>query len=176
MQKKLTGKHVLIILLSAFAVVFAVNGFMAYSAVSTHTGVQHGATYQAGVHYNNTLAEQRAQDELHWSHQAQLLPDSRIAVTVTDASGSPVAGLAIEGLLERPSAKGADRRLVFKEADAGKYEAADASPEEGAWVLTFEGQKARPGATPAIYRGKERLWIGPAVYSKTERRWFGAAH
>ncbi len=173
MEKRLTGKHVLIILLSAFGVVFVVNGIFAYVAISTHSGVEHGANYQAGIRYNDTLAEQRAQDELRWSHQAKLLPNSRIAVTVTEASGSPVTGLTIEGWLERPSTGRADRKLKFKEVDAGKYEAGDASPGAGAWVFTFVAQKNRSGAMPAVYRGKERLWIGQAVYSAAEKRWFG---
>ncbi len=161
MKKPLTGKHVLIILLSAFGVVFAVNGFFLYSALRTHSGVQHGATYQAGLHYNDTLAEQRAQDELHWSHKAQVLPNARLAVTVADANGSPVAGLAIDGLLERPSSSGADRKLTFVEVDTGRYEATDASPDAGAWILTFTAQKPRPGTTPEVYRAKERLKIEP---------------
>jgi nitrogen fixation protein FixH len=113
MRKPLTGKKVLTILLSVFAVVFAVNGFMIYSAVSTFSGVQRGATYRMGLHYNNTFAEQQAQDELRWSHQAQFSHDAPLAVTVRDASGSPVAGLAIEGWLG-PSSDRADRRLTFK--------------------------------------------------------------
>ena len=102
MEKPLTGRHVLIILLSAFGVVFAVNGFFLYSALHTHSGEQRGATYEAGLHYNATLAEQRAQDELHWSHKSEALPGSLLAVTFADASGSPVAGLSVEGWLERP--------------------------------------------------------------------------
>jgi nitrogen fixation protein FixH len=162
MEKPLTGKHVLIILLSAFGVVFAVNGFFLYSALHTHSGELRGASYEAGLHYNTTLAEQRAQEELHWAHKSEALPGSRLAVAVADASGSPVAGLSVEGWLERPAAKGTDRKLTFKEVDAGRYEAAGASPEGGVWILSFMAQKSRPGATPAIYRGKERLWVAPA--------------
>ncbi len=103
MEKPLTGKHVLIILLSAFGVVFAVNGYFLYSAIHTHSGEQRGATYEAGLHYNATLAEQRAQEELHWSHKSEALLGSPLTVTVADASGSPVAGLSIEGWLERPA-------------------------------------------------------------------------
>ena len=73
MEKRLTGKHVLIILLSAFGVVFAVNGFFAYSAIHTLSGEQRGASYEAGLHYNATLAEQRAQEELHWVSQIRRL-------------------------------------------------------------------------------------------------------
>ena len=71
MESRLTGKHVLIILLSVFGVVFAVNGFMAYSALRTISGVQRGATYEAGLRYNATLAEQRAQEALHWAHTSE---------------------------------------------------------------------------------------------------------
>ena len=162
MEKPLTGKHVLIILLSAFGVVFAVNGYFAYSAIHTISGEQRGASYEAGLHYNTTLAEQRAQEELHWVHKSQALPGSRLAVTVADANGAPVAGLAVEGWLERPATQRADRKLAFKEIDAGQYEAAGASAEGGVWILSFTAQKSRPGTTPAIYRVKERLWIAPA--------------
>jgi nitrogen fixation protein FixH len=162
MKNPLTGKHVLIILLSAFGVVFAVNGYFLYAAIHTHSGEQRGATYEAGLHYNATLAEQRAQEALHWTHKSEVLAGSRIAVTLADTSGSPVTGLAMEGWLERPAVQGTDRKLTFKEVDAGRYEAADASPDAGTWVLSFTAQKAGTGATPAIYRAKQRLWIAPA--------------
>jgi nitrogen fixation protein FixH len=181
MESRLTGKHVLIILLSVFGVVFAVNGFMAYSAFRTISGVQRGATYEAGLRYNATLAEQRAQEALHWTHTSELLPGSRVAVTVADANGTPVAGLSIEGWLERPAAKDTDRKLTFKEVGAGRYEASDASPEAGAWILTFIAQKPGSGASPDVYRAKERLWLGDADHRATERLtrerlWTGPAH
>ena len=161
MEKPLTGRHVLIILLSAFGVVFAVNGYFAYSALHTLPGEQRGATYEAGLHYNATLAEQRAQDELHWSHKSEALLGSRLAVTFADASGAPVAGLAVEGWLERQATDRADRKLIFKEVDAGRYEASEL-PEAGAWILAFTARKAQTGTAPAVYRAKERLRIAPA--------------
>jgi nitrogen fixation protein FixH len=163
MQKPLTGKHVLYILLGCFSVVFAVNGYFAYSAIHTLPGEERGATYEAGLRYNTTLAEARAQEALHWSHKAQFLPGARLSVNFTDAGGAPVAGLAIEGWLERPSSEKTDRKLAFKEVDAGHYEAADEAPEAGAWILVFTAQKPRAGGEgPALYRAKERLWIAPA--------------
>ena len=163
MQKPLTGKHVLTILLVSFGIVFAVNGYFAYSAIHSLPGEQRGATYEAGLHYNATLAEQRAQDELHWSHKSQLLPGSPLSVAIADANGSPVAGLAIEGWLERPASKGADRKLTFKEVDAGRYEASAEGIGAGTWVLSFMAQKPQPGASPVAYRAKERLWLAPGA-------------
>jgi nitrogen fixation protein FixH len=161
METRLTGKHVLFILLGFFGIVFAVNGYFAYSALRSLPGEQRGSTYEAGLHYNATLAEQRAQEGLHWSHKSQLLPGSRLAVAIADADGSPVPGLAVEGWLERPASQGADRKLTFKEVDAGRYEASTETPEAGAWILAFMARKSRPGASPAVYRAKERLWIAP---------------
>jgi nitrogen fixation protein FixH len=161
MEKPLTGKHVLIILLSAFGVVFAVNGFFLYSALHTHSGELRGGTYEAGLHYNATLAEQRAQDELHWSHKSEALLGSRLAVTLADASGAPVAGLTVDGWLERPASNRADRQLTFTEVKAGRYETS-ALPEAGTWILAFTAQKTQAGTAPVVYRAKERLRIAPA--------------
>jgi nitrogen fixation protein FixH len=162
MQKPLTGKHVLIILLSAFAVVFAVNMYFLYVSIHSLSGEQRGATYEAGLHYNVTLAEAKAQEALHWTHKAQLLPSAKLSVSLTDASGAPITGLAVDGWLERPSSNKADRKLSFKETGTGVYEAADEAPENGAWLLAFVAQKPQAGATPAVYRAKERVWVGPA--------------
>ena len=161
MEKPLTGKHVLIILLSAFGVVFAVNGFFLYSALHTHSGELRGGTYEAGLHYNATLAEQRAQNELHWSHKSEALLGSRLAVTFVDASGAPLTGLAVDGWLERPASNRADRKLTFTEVNAGRYETS-ALPEAGTWIFAFTAQKAQSGTAPAIYHAKERLRIAPA--------------
>jgi nitrogen fixation protein FixH len=161
METSLKGKHVLYILLGFFGIVFAVNGYFLYAALSTLPGEERGATYEAGLRYNKTLAEERSQEALHWSHKSELLPGSRVAVSIAAADGSPVAGLALEGRLERPASSG-DLALAFKEAGTGRYEAALASPSAGAWVLAFTAEKPRPGSEPAIYRVKERLWIGPA--------------
>jgi nitrogen fixation protein FixH len=162
MEPRLKGKHVLFILLGFFGVIFAVNGYFAYSALSTLPGEERGATYEAGLHYNTTLAAQRAQEALHWSHKSEFLPASRVSVSMADAEGAPVAGLSIEGWLERPASGEPDVKLAFTEVSAGRYEAAAGAPEAGAWILAFMAQKPRPGNDPAVYRAKERIWIGPA--------------
>ena len=160
MAKPLTGKNILLILLSCFGVVFAVNGYFAYIAVSTMPGEQRGATYEAGLRYNNTLADARAQEALHWSHQAEALPGAALSIRVRAQDGMPVEGLAMDGWLERPSSSKADRKLTFKEAAPGHYEAMDGAPEAGSWILSFTAQKPRAGETPAVYRSKQRIWIG----------------
>jgi nitrogen fixation protein FixH len=162
MEPRLKGKHVLFILLGFFGIVFAVNGFFLYSALSTLPGEERGATYEAGLRYNATLAAERAQEALHWSHKSEFLPASGVSVSITDADGSPVVGLSIEGWLERPASGDPDRKLAFTEVAAGRYEATAGAPEAGAWILTFTAQKPRPEGESAVYRAKERIWIKPA--------------
>jgi len=162
MEPRLKGKHVLFILLGFFGIVFAVNGVFVYEALHTLPGEDRGATYEAGLRYNAMLAEQRAQENLRWSHKSGFSLASGVSVSIADADGSPVAGLSVEGWLERPASAEPDRKLAFTEASAGRYEAAAGAAEAGAWILAFTAQKPRPGSEPAIYRAKERIWIEPA--------------
>ncbi|MGO9544201.1 MAG: FixH family protein [Rhodomicrobium sp.] len=167
METRLKGKHVLFILLSFFGVVFAVNGYFAFSAIHTLPGEERGATYEAGLRYNTTIAEGRAQRALRWSQNTQFLSNSRLALTFAQADGSPVSGLSIEGWLGRPASNRSDRKLTFAEIAPGRYEAAFEAIARGAWDLDFTAKKHRPGADPAIYSVKEqrlwkRIWIGPA--------------
>ena len=162
MESRLTGKHILLILLGFFAVVGVVNAAFVYFAVSTRPGEEQGASYEVGLHYNNILAEERTQNELQWRHQSQIAQSSRLRVSVTDNAGAPVPRLAVTGTFGRPATDNADRSLVFKEVDAGLYEAPLGQIEPGSWVLSFIAEKARPGAESATYRVKERLWLSPA--------------
>lgn len=48
----------------AFLVVFAVNGFFVYMAVSTNHGVVTENAYKKGLDYNNVVAQIRKQREI----------------------------------------------------------------------------------------------------------------
>jgi nitrogen fixation protein FixH len=162
MEPRLTGKHILFILLGAFAVIGAVNAAFIYFALSTGPGEERGASYEVGLRYNNILAEERTQTALQWHHQSQIAQGARLRVSITDNAGAPVPGLAVTGNFGRPADGNADRSLFFKEVDAGLYEATLGHIEPGSWVLSFTAEKARPGGEAATYRVKERLWLSPA--------------
>ncbi len=161
-EARLTGKHILLILLGAFAVIGAVNATFIYFALSTGPGEERGASYEVGLRYNNILSEERTQNALQWHHQSQIAEGARLRVSITDNAGAPVPGLAVTGTFDRPAADNADRGLAFKEVDAGLYEATLGQIRPGSWVLSFTAEKARPGSETATYRVKERLWLSPA--------------
>jgi nitrogen fixation protein FixH len=162
MESRLTGKHILLILVGFFALVGVVNAAFVYFAVSSGPGEEQGASYEVGLRYNKTLAEERTQNALQWRHHSQIAQGSRLRVSVTDNAGAPVPGLAVTGTLGRPATSIADRSIVFKEVDAGLYEAPLGQIKPGSWVLSFIAEKARQGAGSSTYRVKERLWLSPA--------------
>ena len=162
METRLTGKHILLILLGFFALIGVANAAFIYFALSTGPGEEKGANYEVGLRYNNVLAEERTQDALQWHHQSQMANGGRLRVAITDNAGAPVAGLAITGDFSRPASSDADHALAFKEVDAGIYEADPGKVAPGSWVLAFTAQKPRPCSDPAVYRVKERLWLSPA--------------
>ncbi len=161
MQTRLTGKHILAILLSAFAVVASVNATFIYFALSTGPGEERGASYEAGLRYNAILSEERTQEALQWGHQAQIAK-GRLRISIADKGGAPAAGLALAGHFGRPATSSDDRILAFKEVDAGVYEADLGKIGAGSFVLEFSAEKARRGGEAALYRVKERLWLSPA--------------
>lgn len=81
-------------------VVVVVNGFMAFYAISTFTGLTTGQAYDRGRAYNNILAEAARQDALGWTARVRL-EDGRIALSVTDRAGAAVPGV-VEAYLQRP--------------------------------------------------------------------------
>ena len=57
----LTGRHVLMMLIAFFGVIFAVNGVFLYAAISTFDGTDTSSAYQKGIDYNTTIAESEEQ-------------------------------------------------------------------------------------------------------------------
>lgn len=155
---RLTGRHVLAILVAFFGVVFAVNGVFLTLALSTHTGLVANEPYVKGLHYNDRIAAEVAQEQLGWIVDVgQLSSEGRISVSVTSAAG-PVRGLKAVAALGRPSTANDDRKLVLGEGAPGTYGATTAKLAAGAWLLDVELRRD-PGSD--VYRLRRRLWLKP---------------
>ena len=64
--REVTGRAVLIWMLSFFAVVFAVNGVLVKAATSTFGGVETTSSYKAGLMFKDEAAKAGRQDARHW--------------------------------------------------------------------------------------------------------------
>ena len=86
---RLTGRHVLIIFLAFFGVVFAVNGVMMRAALTTFSGLEAENPYKEGLAFNRRLADSRAQALRAWSVDATVARADNGQVAVAVARAAP---------------------------------------------------------------------------------------
>ena len=154
----LTGRHVLLILVGFFGIIFAVNGWFLYSALSTHTGVVALEPYRKGLAYNERIAAEERQNALGWTDDLTIGRDGRIRLRLKNPSGEPVRTASVSGSIGRPASAGFDHPLAFTEKDGVFVAEAGALPE-GNWVVEAV-VRAAPGQEP-IYRLRKRIWLKP---------------
>lgn len=150
-----TGWTVLLTLLGFFGVIFLVNGVMIYEALSTLSGVDTDSAYQAGLQYEQEVAQSKAQDARHWRVDASLTPFSggeRLDVSARDAAGQPLGGMQASAILERPTDRRFDQSVILVEDAAGRFHGS-AEIAAGQWDLVIE--LTRHGEQ--LFRSKNRI-------------------
>ena len=132
--RKLTGWHVLAIFVGGFGIIFAVNFFMAYSAVSTFPGMEVSSSYAD----SQTFDDRRdAQEALGWDASVVLEGDTLI-LTLVDEAGRPVYPAELNALLTRPTSRLEDQTLELQRGANGAL-TAPVSVSEGRWRLRLTG-------------------------------------
>jgi len=144
---RLKGWHVLAMLLGFFALVAAANAIFITFAVRSFPGEEEEKSYLQGLHYNDRLAQRRAQEALGWSAEiaSARLQDgvATIELIYRHADGAPIYGLDIGGLIGRPAGRADDQALVFTPASNGAYRVEIEGLRSGVWKLTAHAQNAR---------------------------------
>jgi len=153
----LTGRHVLMMLIAFFGIVFGVNGMLAYRALSTWTGLEQENAYMDGLNYNQTLEARRAQDALGWTNTLTAhFKDGTVDLTAQyfDRSGTPLDTLTVEAMLRRPTQEGFDQNLTLVNQGHGEYGARVPLPLAGQWQVRLT---ARRGDSD-IFFSEARIW------------------
>jgi nitrogen fixation protein FixH len=150
MAREITGKHVLIGVVSAFTVIIVVNFFMAYKAVSTFPGLEAKNTWYASQNFEAT---RKAQQALGWQ-VSEAYEDGRLMLRITEAaSGQPAKVADMQVLVGRSTEAAADQMPVFIR-DGGAFVApVDLAP--GKWLLRIEALAA--DGTP--FRQQRQLFV-----------------
>ena len=125
----LTGRHVLVITVSAFAVIIGVNLTMAFKAVSTFPGLEVKSSYVAGQGFN---ARRNAQEALHWQIEPAYA-SGQMRLAIRDAAGQPVQLRDLSVLIGRTTHAAADVTPVLLWQD-GVYQA-PLDLQAGQWML-----------------------------------------
>jgi len=140
--RPLTGRFVLITVVSFFAVVIGVNMVMMRLAITTLPGTEVDSAYSASLAYQGEILAARQQNARDWRVDAHIErgPDGFAALSIhaQDRSGTPLAGLAIFGRLERPTDRRADQAFEFAERGGGSYRGTARSVAPGQWDLVIE--------------------------------------
>lgn len=154
---EIRGVHVLTAMLTFFAAVIAVNVVFAIIAIRTFPGEDVRRSYAQGLHYNETLAQRRAQAALGWRVSAEFRSmdaEAAIEVVLRDRNGLPIRNAQLTAALQRPTDAHFDRAVAFTELDGGRYEARVAGLAPGRWRLRATAQTQ----TGALDFESDLLW------------------
>jgi nitrogen fixation protein FixH len=157
--RQVTGRMVLAMMVSFFAVIIGVNGFMAHEALSTFRGVDADSAYRAGQLFEHEVAMARAQDAEHWQVDAKVTPSADgiavLDVVAHDASGAPLNGMTATAVFARPTDRHLDRTVIVNEDRPGRHYQGAAIVAAGQWDLILE--LSRQG--DRLFRSKNRVVI-----------------
>lgn len=126
---ELTGKHVLAITVSAFAVIIGVNVLLAVKAVSTFPGLEVDNSYVASQGFNTRKA---AQEALGWT-LTPIYENGRMTLAFHGADGLPVEVTDLQVLVGRTTETKYDTHPVFQR-DGDLY-AVDMALGKGKWMV-----------------------------------------
>ncbi len=158
LTNEIRGRHVLIGLIGFFGLIFLVNGIFLYYAVTTFGGGDTSNPYRKGLQYNETLAEAARDAERGW--KADLVYDGktgRLAFSLRDKGGEPVAGLHFDVTVGRPATDREDVSAKFHEIESGSY-VAELTLAPGQWVVQLRSKEVSREGDPT-YRLKQRVIV-----------------
>jgi nitrogen fixation protein FixH len=129
--RKVTGRTVLVWLVAFFGIIFAVNAWMAYSAIRTFSGVDTENAYRAGLAYDSEIAAADEQRARGWSVDARLTgaePQRTMEIDVRDRAAVPLTGLSVRARLIHPGDRRRDVEVALTDAGGGAYRGTFAAP------------------------------------------------
>lgn len=150
MPRELTGRHVAAITVSFFAVIIAVNLYMASQAIGTFPGVEGRNTFYASQNFD---VARRAQQALGWEVTDDYR-DGMLELRFTEAAtGRPGAVRDLQVLVGRATEQGQDQSPVF--AREGGAFVAPLVLAPGKWLVRIEA-RAEDGT---LFRQQRQLYI-----------------
>jgi nitrogen fixation protein FixH len=143
--KPITGRFVLIVILSFFSVVIGVNAVMMRLAVATLPGTEVDSAYGASLAYQKEIQAALEQDARRWKVEVHVERrsngDATLSIHAKDADATPLAGLEISSHFERPTDRRADRSADIVERGNGIYNGSTQGLAPGQWDLVIEADR-----------------------------------
>lgn len=150
-----TGRHMVITLVSFFAVVITVNMFMAWQAISSWSGLVVPNTYVASQQFNAKVAAQRAMVATGLNGKLSVENDV-VTFTITAADNSPADVDKVVANFLRPVGTGQDFSVELTRSAPGVY-TANREVRSGQWIAEV---KATRGEETVIHEANRFFVIG----------------
>jgi len=109
-ERQITGRHVLIGFVAAFAVIIGVNLVLAFSAVRTFPGLEVKNSYVASQEFDERKA---AQEALGWTVTADHA-DGLLTLRIAGEDGRPVQAARLEATVGRATHVQEDQTPAFR--------------------------------------------------------------
>lgn len=143
--RPITGRFVLIAVVSFFAVVIGVNAVMMRLAITTLPGTDVDSAYSASLAYQRDIQAAHQQNGRDWKIDAHIERQAggtaRLALDAKAQDGVPLAGLLVFGRLERPTDRRADQAFEMTEGGGGNYHGIAHGVTVGQWDLVIEAER-----------------------------------
>jgi|JI10StandDraft_1071094.scaffolds.fasta_scaffold176300_2 nitrogen fixation protein FixH len=152
----LKGWHVLLWMIGFFGLMFVVNGFFLFYAITTFPGEDVKKSYAQGLEYNHTLAERAQQAQLGWRAEMGLI-GSQLEIRLLDGSGAGVSGYDVEVQVRRLATTSADTVLPAGAQGGGIYLADVAQLAAGQWDVTAKVK--HPNQDGTVFEAHKRINI-----------------
>ncbi len=155
---RLTGRHVLAILVGFFLIVFAANFVLVWLALGSWPGLETKSAYEAGRVYQGEIEASRQQSERQWQVAAKVERSGdgvTIRVDARDGAGAPVTGIGFTARLARPTTTAEDGIVTLSETSPGLYVGTAPKIEPGSWTVTLEADDG----TARLYRSRNRITV-----------------
>lgn len=157
-EMKVSGRMVLISLVTFFAVITAVNTIMATLAIRTFGGVEADNAYRAGLEFAREISAARTQQARNI--QVDVVTSraeagaTRFTLTMRGHDASTELQMAAVLELRHPADKRRDHRITLKRRQPGVF-VADAEIEPGQWNVRVSVDRAGE----RIFRSVNRVTI-----------------
>lgn len=134
--KPFTGWHMLGVLFLFFGTIITVNLIMAYYANSTWSGLVVKNSYVASQEFNGKVEQVKAQEALGFKGKLSS-GNGKLAWSLVDKTGAPVAADNVTVLLRRPVTETADKTVTMARLSDGTW-SVDHQIEDGLWIAVID--------------------------------------
>ncbi len=149
-EKQFTGRHMLVLIVSFFGVIIAVNIVLAIFATQSWTGLVVKNSYVASQDFNKLQAKTDRQKVLGWQSEL-VVEESGVVLKFRDREGEPLTGLRVIARMQRPSHENDDHDLMFRENGPGQF-VYRGDIARGLWNLRIVARDGKGGELDRIYR------------------------